>query len=72
VHTKIKIFIDRITGQVRRIVVPGDHPGISEDQQLAAHKPNFDEIVIIDPYSGPTDLKSISAIVQRHTGKMMP
>jgi hypothetical protein len=73
VHTKIKIYVDRITGQVKRIVVPNApdrHPTLTEDQQLAPHKAEPGEIEIIDFYSGPLDPQSIRAIVQRHTGRV--
>jgi hypothetical protein len=74
-HSKIKIYVDRITGQVKRIVVPNTpdrHPTLTEDQQLAPHKAERGEIEIIDFYSGPLDNASVKAIVQRHTGRIVP
>jgi hypothetical protein len=74
-YSKIKIYVDLITGQVKRIVVPNTpnrHPTLTEDQQLAPHRAGFGEIEIVDFYSGPLDPKSIRAIVQRHTGKIAP
>lgn len=65
-RTRIGIVYDVTTGLVRRIIVP------DEDHQLAAHaNVGPDEVFIIETYSGPTDLASINAIVQRHTGKIL-
>lgn len=64
-RTKIGIVYDIATGEIRRIIVP------DEDQQLAAHsKVGHGEKLLIEQYSGPTDLKSIAAIIQLRTGQM--
>lgn len=66
-RTKIGIVYDIVTGQIRRIIFP------DEDWQLVAHaNVNYDEKLIIETYSGPIDTTSINAIIQRHTGKMLP
>jgi hypothetical protein len=66
VRTKIGIVYEITTGQIRRIIVP------DEDHQLAAHaKVNHDEVLLIEPYTGPTDLVSIAKIIQLRTGKML-
>jgi hypothetical protein len=71
VRTKIGIVYEITTGRPRRIIVPEYHPGISEDQQLAAHAHvGHDEKLIIEQYSGPIDLESIKAIIQLRTGMM--
>lgn len=71
-RTKIGIVYGLMKGEIRRIIIPEDHPTLSEDQQLAAHtKVNSDEKLMIERYSGPVDLKSIAAIIQLRTGKMV-
>lgn len=64
-RNKIGIVYDIATGQIRRIIVP------DKDEQLAAHgKVGPGEKFLIEQYSGPTDLKSIAAIIQLRTGQM--
>lgn len=62
-RTMIGIVYDKLTGEIRRIVVP------DQDDQLAAHsKVGLGEAFLIESYDGPTDLQSIAAIIQRRTG----
>jgi hypothetical protein len=73
-YSKIKIYVDQITGQVKRIVVPNTpvrHPTLTEDQQLAPHKAAFGEIEIVDFVLDAFTPETIAAIVRRHTGKML-
>jgi len=65
-RTKIGIVYTRMTGQIRRIIIP------DEDHQLSAHSNvAFDEALHIETQTGPIGLPEIRAIIQRRTGKML-
>lgn len=64
-RTQIGIVYDRVTGELRRIIIP------DEDFQLVAHSDvSFGEAFHMETFLGDITVDGAKAIIQRVTGKM--